>query len=232
MRDDRPAKNRPTGPTWRGAGSVPCGRTRSSSAHIIGTVVSDSTNEIRMVSVSVIENSKNSRPAMPPSSRIGVNTATSETVIDSTVKPTSRAPSSAASSRPMPASMCRAMFSSTTMASSTTKPVAMVSAISDRLSSENPIRYIAAKVAMIEVGTATAGIRVERSVRRNTSTTRITSATETARVNWVSASEARMVAERSIASFSSTPPGIAARSCGSIALIWSMVCTMLASACG
>ena len=33
----------------------------------------------------------------------------------------------------MPASMWREMFSTTTMASSTTKPVAIVSAISDRL---------------------------------------------------------------------------------------------------
>ena len=71
---------------------------------------------------------------MPPISRIGMNTAISDTLIDSTVKPTSRAPRSAAWKRGMPASMWREMFSSTTMASSTTKPVAMVSAISDRLS--------------------------------------------------------------------------------------------------
>ena len=62
-----------------------------------------------------------------------MNTAISDRLIDSTVKPTSRAPSSAACRRGMPASIWRVMFSSTTMASSTTKPVAMVSAISDRL---------------------------------------------------------------------------------------------------
>ena len=39
------------------------------------------------------------------------------------------------------------MFSSTTIASSTTKPVAMVSAISDRLSRLKPSRYIAAERA-------------------------------------------------------------------------------------
>ena len=71
---------------------------------------------------------------MPPISRIGMNTAISDRLIDSTVKPTSRAPCSAASQRRMPASMWRVMFSSTTIASSTTKPVATVSAISDRLS--------------------------------------------------------------------------------------------------
>ena len=62
-----------------------------------------------------------------------MNTAISDTLIESTVKPTSRAPSSAACLRGMPCSMRREMFSSTTIASSTTKPVATVSAISDRL---------------------------------------------------------------------------------------------------
>ena len=71
---------------------------------------------------------------MPPISRIGMNTATSDTLIDSTVNPTSREPRSAACSGDRPASMWRDTFSSTTMASSTTKPVAMVSAINDRLS--------------------------------------------------------------------------------------------------
>jgi len=51
------------------------------------------------------------------------------------VKPISRAPSSDARSAVLPRSMWRMMFSSTTMASSTTKPVATVSAISERLSS-------------------------------------------------------------------------------------------------
>jgi hypothetical protein len=71
---------------------------------------------------------------MPPISRIGVNTAISDRLIDSTVKATSREPRSAASIRVMPASTCRVMFSSTTIASSTTNPVETVSAISDRLS--------------------------------------------------------------------------------------------------
>ncbi len=70
---------------------------------------------------------------MPPIKRIGRNTATREMLIDSTVKATSRVPRIVASSRDMPPSMWRETFSSTTMASSTTKPVATVSAISDRL---------------------------------------------------------------------------------------------------
>ena len=56
-----------------------------------------------MATDSVTANSRNSRPTMPPISRIGMNTATSETLIESTVKPISRAPLSAASSGGMPA---------------------------------------------------------------------------------------------------------------------------------
>ena len=64
----------------------------------------------------------------------GMNTAISDTVSEMTVKPISRAPSSAACIGFSPFSMWRTMFSIITMASSTTKPVPMVSAISDRLS--------------------------------------------------------------------------------------------------
>ena len=63
-----------------------------------------------------------------------MKTATSETLIEKTVKPISSAPFSAASSGDMPSSRCRVMFSTTTIASSTTNPVATVSAISERLS--------------------------------------------------------------------------------------------------
>jgi hypothetical protein len=79
-------------------------------------------------------NSRNRRPTMPPMSRMGMKTAISETLMVSTVKPISAAPRSAACIGERPLSRWRVMFSITTMASSTTKPVAMVSAISDRLS--------------------------------------------------------------------------------------------------
>src|SRR2546426_8378103 len=66
----------------------------------------------------------------------GMNTAASESVMETMVKPTSFAPRNAASSTPSPISMCRTMFSSMTMASSTTKPTESVKAIRERLSSE------------------------------------------------------------------------------------------------
>ena len=97
-----------------------------------------------------------------------MNTAISETLMEKTVKPISCAPSSAAFIGVMPASRWRVMFSITTMASSTTKPLAMASAISERLSSEKPHRYITAQVPISETGTATAGIKVARPLRRKT----------------------------------------------------------------
>ena len=82
---------------------------------------------------SVIANSRKSRPTMPPIKRIGMNTAMSERLMEITVNPTSRAPRSAARNGDIPCSMWRVTFSSTTIASSTTNPAAMVSAMSERL---------------------------------------------------------------------------------------------------
>ena len=67
------------------------------------------------------------------------------------------------------------MFSSMTMASSTTKPTAIVMPMSDRLSSENPSRYIMPNVPTKASGTVTLGMMVAQRLRRNrkiTSTTR------------------------------------------------------------
>ena len=75
---------------------------RRNSAHIIGVVVSEITSEIMTAKDSVTVNSRNNRPRMPPISRIGRNTAISDRLIDTTVKPTSRAPRSAACKRGMP----------------------------------------------------------------------------------------------------------------------------------
>ena len=115
-------------------GSFSCARARRTCAHIMGVVVSDTSSDMRMAAESVIANSCSSRPMTPLMSRMGTNTATSDVLIDRTVKPTSCAPRRAASMGLRPASTWRDAFSSTTTASSTTKPVAMVSAINDRLS--------------------------------------------------------------------------------------------------
>ena len=71
---------------------------------------------------------------IPLISSSGISTAISETEIETMVKPISLAPFSAAANGFAPSSTWRVMFSSITIASSTTKPTAIVSAISDRLS--------------------------------------------------------------------------------------------------
>ena len=82
----------------------------------------------------VTANSSKSRPIRPPRKSTGMNTATSESVIEITVNVISRLPLIAASITGSPRSMWRTMFSSTTIASSTTKPTARVSAMRERLS--------------------------------------------------------------------------------------------------
>ena len=86
------------------------------------------------------------------------------------------------------------MFSMTTMASSTTNPVEIVIAISDRLSKLKPSKYMTPNVPISETGTATLGMKLERTLRRNRKTTRMTNNTETINVISTSWTDARMVA--------------------------------------
>ena len=74
------------------------GLCRSSRAHIIGVSVSETTAEIRIVTLKVIANSRNSRPEMSPMNSSGISTAISDTVSDMIVKPICSAPLSAAAS--------------------------------------------------------------------------------------------------------------------------------------
>ena len=99
----------------------------------MGVSVSDTKAETMTVMATVMANSRNRRPTMPPMSSSGMKTATSERLMEMMVKPISPAPLRAASRGSMPSSMWRKMFSSMTMASSTTKPTAMVSAMRVRL---------------------------------------------------------------------------------------------------
>ncbi len=62
-------------------------------AAIIGVTVSETTADMATAMARVAENSRNIRPMMPPMNSSGMNTAISETVIETTVKPICRAPS-------------------------------------------------------------------------------------------------------------------------------------------
>ena len=70
----------------------------------MGVRLRDISSEIVTAIVSVTANSRKSRPTIPPMNRMGMKTAVSEMVIESTVKPISRAPRKAASMRERPAS--------------------------------------------------------------------------------------------------------------------------------
>jgi hypothetical protein len=73
----------------------------------MGASVSETSTETAIDAVTVSANSRNMRPMIPPISKTGMKAATSERLIDSTVKAISRDPLSAASNGDMPSSMCR-----------------------------------------------------------------------------------------------------------------------------
>ena len=75
--------------------------------HSMGVSVSETSSDTPMASVTVMANSRNSRPTMPPISSSGMNTATSDTEMETMVKPISPAPFIAASIGRMPSSMWR-----------------------------------------------------------------------------------------------------------------------------
>ena len=95
---------------------------------IIGDSVSAMMPDTITAPASVKANSRNSAPVSPDTKPIGAYTAASVIVMEMTGTAISRAPVSAASNGCMPSSMWRWMFSTTTMASSTTRPIASTSA--------------------------------------------------------------------------------------------------------
>ncbi len=71
----------------------------------IGVRLSETKPEIRIATTMVTENSCSSRPTIPAMNSTGMNTATSENVIERMVKPISREAAMAASIRDLPISM-------------------------------------------------------------------------------------------------------------------------------
>ena len=69
------------------------------------------------------------------------------------------------------------------------------------LSIEKPSRYIAPSVAISEIGTASAGMIVAESRRRNRKITRTTSAMVSASVNCTSWTASRIEVERSLSTW-------------------------------
>ena len=97
--------------------------------------------------------------------------------------------------RGLPISMWRTMFSSMTMASSTTKPTESVIAIIESMSMVKPSSFMAPNVPSSDSGTARLGITVAETLRRKKKMTPITSAIVSISVNFTSAIDSRMFVE-------------------------------------
>ncbi len=76
---------------------------------------------------------------------------------------------------------------------------------------EKPNAYIAPQVAISEIGTASAGMTVAETERRNRKITRMTSAIEIISVNCTSSTESRIEIERSFSTAMLIEAGICAR---------------------
>ena len=99
------------------------------------------------------------------------------------------------------------MFSTTTMASSTTNPTAITSATSVRLFKLKPIRYISAKLATNDTPSTLDTIIVADNWRRNNAITATTSRMAISSVTSTSCRDARMVLVRSVNTLTCTDAG-------------------------
>src|SRR5678816_3609913 len=108
---------------------------------------------------------------MPAMNAVGTKTAQSTSEMAMTGPVTSSSALNDASCGDSPCAIHRSTFSTTTIASSTTMPIASTRPNSDRLFSENPSMLMNMNAPMSETGTAIIGMIVARQFCRNTSTT-------------------------------------------------------------
>ncbi len=111
---------------------------------------------------------------MPLMNAHGTNTAVSTSPTAMTGPETSSIALIVASRGDRPSSMWCSTASTTTMASSTTMPIASTRPNSVRLFRREPTAAIAANVPTMATGTATSGMIAARQLCRNTSTTSAT----------------------------------------------------------
>ena len=155
---------------------------RSSSEHSMGVSVRATKPDTTTAPASASANSTNKRPVRPGVKASGAYTATRVSVMATMAKPISRAPRMAAANGAMPSSMWRKMFSSMTMESSTTRPMASTRASSVSVLIEKPASCMSAKLPTRLTGIVTSGMMEARSVRRKTKMTTATSSTASAMV--------------------------------------------------
>src|ERR1051325_10971218 len=113
---------------------------------------------------------------------VGTNTAHSTSAVATIGLVTSLMARLAASTGDKPSAILRSTFSTTTMASSTTIPMASTKPNSERLLIEKPSASMTANVPTSDTGTAASGMMDARQVWRNTMTTITTSSTASIKV--------------------------------------------------
>ena len=123
---------------------------------------------------------------MPPVNASGMKTAARITATLTTGAVTSFIAARVASRGERPSSMWRSTASTTTIASSTTSPMASTRPNSDSELMEKPSMGNSAKVPTNETGTAMSGIRVARQLCRKRKTTSATSSVVSRRVMRIS----------------------------------------------
>ena len=128
-------------------------------------------------------------------------------VVAITAKKTCLAPRSAATSGGSPSSIRRWIFSTTTMASSTTRPMAKTKASRVKRLIEKPSGARMMKVERIQIGATTEGIRAARHVPRNRKFTAATRPKEMPIVHQTSRMASLVKVELSEVTISSMPGG-------------------------
>ena len=123
---------------------------------------------------SVNANSRNSDPVNPPCSATGVYTAASVIVMAMIGVTSSRAASIADWNGVLPMCKCRSMFSTMTMASSTTRPTDKTMARSVSRLMVKPKMPISSTAPMSEIGMAMTGMITPRNDPRNRKMTMMT----------------------------------------------------------
>ena len=145
-------------------------------AHSAGDSVSALIAEMIIETETATANCRNSSPEMPGMNATGTNTDSSTSVMAMIGAVISFIARRAASAGEIvwSFSSCASTASTTTIASSTTMPIASTSASSDTVLAEKPSASITANVPISDTGTAISGIRVARKLPRKRKTTTTT----------------------------------------------------------
>ena len=137
-----------------------------------GTMVSETNSDPVSASTVVSAKGRNSSPAMPGTSAIGTNTSMATSVDDTTAAATSPTASTMVLKRERDdVARCREMFSTTTMESSTMRPMASMRPASDIMLRVSPVASTPTNANSSDSGIEIAVISVGFSAQRNTKIT-------------------------------------------------------------